>query len=44
MRDLDIADTREKLSIYSRVGLLGKQEDGSVQLIESNPRFSGHGL
>ncbi|NBS38048.1 MAG: argininosuccinate synthase [Betaproteobacteria bacterium] len=38
MRDLDIADTREKLSIYSRVGLLGKQDDGSVQLIESSAR------
>ena len=38
MRDLDIADTRVKLSIYSRVGLLGKQDDGSVQLIESSAR------
>ena len=38
MRDLDIADTREKLSIYSSVGLLGKLEDGSVQLIEAKSR------
>jgi argininosuccinate synthase len=35
MRDLDIADSREKLGIYSRVGLLGKDADGGVQLIES---------
>lgn len=35
MRDLDIADSREKLGIYSRVGLLGKDAAGGVQLIES---------
>jgi argininosuccinate synthase len=35
MRDLDIADSREKLGIYSRVGLLGKDADGGVHLIES---------
>ena len=35
MRDLDIADSREKLGIYSRVGLLGEDADGGVQLIES---------
>ncbi|NBT65050.1 MAG: argininosuccinate synthase, partial [Betaproteobacteria bacterium] len=29
MRDLDIADTRDKLAIYSRTGLLGQQADGS---------------
>ncbi|MFN5808998.1 MAG: argininosuccinate synthase [Burkholderiales bacterium] len=38
MRDLDIADSREKLGIYSRVGLLGKDGDGGVQLIESARR------
>ncbi|MEY3155916.1 MAG: argininosuccinate synthase ArgG [Pseudomonadota bacterium] len=38
MRDLDIADSREKLGIYSRVGLLGKDADGGVQLIESARR------
>jgi argininosuccinate synthase len=38
MRDLDIADSREKLEIYSRVGLLGKDADGGVQLIESARR------
>ena len=38
MRDLDIADSREKLEIYSRVGLLGKDPDGGVQLIESARR------
>ena len=40
MRDLDIADSREKLGIYSRVGLLGKDADGGVQLIESVRRPS----
>jgi argininosuccinate synthase len=38
MRDLDIADSREKLGIYSRVGLLGEDADGGVQLIESDRR------
>jgi argininosuccinate synthase len=38
MRDLDIADSREKLEIYSRVGLLGKDADGGVRLIESARR------
>ena len=30
MRDLDIADTRDKLEIYSRAGLLGVQADAAL--------------
>ena len=33
MRDLDIADTRAKLGIYSRTGLLGQGGDGAVPLL-----------
>jgi argininosuccinate synthase len=33
MRNLDISDTRQKLGIYSRTGLLGKQSDGSIPLL-----------
>ena len=33
MRNLDIADTRAKLGIYSRVGLLGKDSDGAMPLL-----------
>ncbi|MFZ9506647.1 MAG: argininosuccinate synthase [Burkholderiaceae bacterium] len=33
MRDLDIADTRAKLGIYTRTGLLGQGGDGSVPLL-----------
>ncbi len=33
MRNLDIADTREKLSIYSSVGLLGKGSDTDLPLL-----------
>jgi argininosuccinate synthase len=36
MRDMDIADTHEKLGIYSKVGLLGRGSDGGVPLL-SNP-------
>ncbi|NCZ58889.1 MAG: argininosuccinate synthase [Betaproteobacteria bacterium] len=32
MRDLDIADTRDKLAIYIRTGLLGQQADGSLRI------------
>jgi len=32
MRDLDIADTHDKLAIYSRTGLLGQQADGSLRI------------
>ena len=33
MRNLDIADTRDKLGIYSRTGLLGKGSDGAIALL-----------
>jgi argininosuccinate synthase len=37
MRDMDIADTREKLGIYAKVGLLGRGSDGGVPLL-SDPK------
>jgi argininosuccinate synthase len=33
MRNLDIADTRDKLGIYSRSGLLGSDSDGAIPLL-----------
>lgn len=33
MRNLDIADTREKLGVYTRTGLLGAQSEGSIPLL-----------
>jgi argininosuccinate synthase len=33
MRNLDIADTRDKLGIYSTVGLLGASSDGAIPLL-----------
>jgi argininosuccinate synthase len=33
MRDLDIADTREKLGVYTRAGLLGKNADNDIPLL-----------
>ncbi|MEY8877261.1 MAG: argininosuccinate synthase, partial [Leptothrix sp. (in: b-proteobacteria)] len=33
MRNLDIADTREKLGVYSRAGLLGADSQGSIPLL-----------
>jgi argininosuccinate synthase len=39
MRDLDIADTRDKLAIYSRTGLLGTASDGAIPLL-SNPNLA----
>jgi argininosuccinate synthase len=36
MRDLDIADTRDKLGIYTRTGLLGASGDGAVALISGD--------
>jgi argininosuccinate synthase len=35
MRNMDIADTREKLGIYTKVGLLGAGSDGGVPLLSS---------
>ena len=36
MRNLDIADTRDKLGIYARAGLLGDQSEGSLPLLTSD--------
>ena len=33
MRNLDIQDTRQKLGIYSQVGLLGADSDGAIPLL-----------
>ncbi len=33
MRNMDIADTREKLSVYSRLGLLGSDSDNQLPLL-----------
>jgi argininosuccinate synthase len=33
MRNLDIADTRDKLGIYTRSGLLGSTSDGAIPLL-----------
>ncbi|MBL0088731.1 MAG: argininosuccinate synthase [Ideonella sp.] len=35
MRNLDIQDTRQKLGIYSQVGLLGANSDGGIPLLSS---------
>ena len=35
MRDLDIADTRDKLAVYTRAGLLGAGSDGAIPLLGS---------
>ncbi|URI11347.1 argininosuccinate synthase [Aquincola tertiaricarbonis] len=35
MRNLDIQDTRQKLGIYTRVGLLGAGSEGSIPLLTS---------
>ena len=40
MRNMDISDTREKLLVYSQVGLLGAGADGGVPLL-SNPADGG---
>ena len=36
MRNLDIADTRDKLGIYARAGLLGDQSEGSLPLLTND--------
>ena len=36
VRNLDIQDTRQKLGIYSQVGLLGADSDGSIPLLSSS--------
>ena len=37
MRNLDITDTRDKLGIYTRTGLLGSSSDGSIPLLTDDP-------
>ena len=39
MRNLDIQDTRAKLGIYSRVGLLGQGSDGAIPLLSGPDGF-----
>ena len=36
MRNLDIADTRDKLGIYTRTGLLGMRGEGAIPLLGSD--------
>ncbi|MFO1287906.1 MAG: argininosuccinate synthase [Rubrivivax sp.] len=36
MRNLDIVDTRDKLGVYTRSGLLGSGSDGSIPLLSSS--------
>ncbi len=38
MRNLDIADTREKLRVYGEAGLLGESTSGGVPLLGSSPK------
>jgi len=38
MRNLDISDTRHKLSIYTSTGLLGSQSDGSIPLLVNDEK------
>ena len=33
LRNMDIADTREKLAVYTGVGLLGTHSDGGIALL-----------
>ena len=35
MRNLDIADTRDKLGIYTKTGLLGHASDGGIPLLSA---------
>ena len=35
MRNLDIADTRGKLGVYARTGLLGNTSGGAIPLLSS---------
>ncbi|TMH08095.1 MAG: argininosuccinate synthase [Betaproteobacteria bacterium] len=36
MRNMDIGDTREKLQVYSQVGLLGAESDGGIPLLSGS--------
>ena len=39
MRNMDIQDTRAKLGIYARVGLLGHESDGAIPLLSGPDGF-----
>jgi len=41
MRNMDIVDTREKLAVYSDVGLLGHGADGGVPLLSDPGKSKG---
>jgi argininosuccinate synthase len=41
MRNMDISDTREKLQIYSKVGLLASDSDGELSLLPHDPDKAG---
>ena len=41
MRNLDIQDTRQKLGIYSQVGLLGADSDGAIPLLAGPAAAAG---
>jgi argininosuccinate synthase len=41
MRNLDIEDTRGKLGIYARTGLIGASSDGSIPLLQAPPKDAG---
>ena len=39
MRTLDISDTREKLQVYSKIGLLGAAADGALKLVSESDKL-----
>jgi len=39
MRTLDISDTREKLQVYSKIGLLGAAADGALKLVSDSDKL-----
>jgi argininosuccinate synthase len=41
MRNMDIADTREKLQVYARAGLLAGDDAGTAPLLAETPRTVG---
>jgi argininosuccinate synthase len=41
MRNLDIADTRDKLRVYGEAGLLGDSKSGEVPLLGSGKKHKG---
>jgi argininosuccinate synthase len=41
MRNMDIADTRQKLSVYTQAGLLGQNAEGGVPLLSGGVDQAG---